>query len=203
MVKVYCTTTAGRSCELFEDDTKIKDVFKFFGADYTVATNTIECVRLTKEDLEKTLSEMNVGAECHLSSIVKIDNAAHIGVSGAAAILVSDIDLKDWKRVEKYSPDSLKLYDEEGYADFIVKTSDSQTGSVGEHGVTFSSYSNKNGKATVTILLNTENEDKVAAVKELFGNILLDLNQIEEGIPEILKSIADKEAEIDKLVTEA
>ena len=203
MVKVYCTTTAGRSCDLFDENTKIREVFEHFGADYKVGTNSIENVRITKEGLEKTLLEWKAGDVCHLSCIVQIDNAAHMEVSGAAAILISDVSLEDWKRVEKYAPEALKLFDENGDADFKVGTRGSASGAITDHGVSFGGYSNKEGKATVTIMLDTGNEDKVAAVKELFGNTLLDLNRIEAKIPDALKDIANKEAEIGKLITEA
>jgi len=52
----------------------------------------------------------------------------------------------------------------------------------------------------VTVLLDDELEDKVGAVKEMMGSALLELNAIEAEIPNVLKDIDEKEAEIDKLI---
>ena len=37
-----------------------------------------------------------------------------VDITGACAVLVSDVTLEDWKRVEKYAPEALKIVDEEG-----------------------------------------------------------------------------------------
>ena len=149
--------------------------------------------------MDKSLKDLGVGAECRISSIVKTDNAAHIELNGAAAILVSDVKLDDWKRVEKYAPEALKIVDEEGDVVFKVMTC-CCTGSVNENGVCFGSYTNEGGLATVTVLLDDEIEDRYAAVKDVAGQAILDLNEIEKDIPQILKDIDEKEAEINKLI---
>ena len=199
MVKVFMTTTAGRKSDLFDEGTKIRDIFAAFDVDYSTATNCIDGCKIDPAGMNKTLREWGVDKECRLSSIVKIDNAAHIDISGASAVLVSDVKLEDWARVEKYAPDMLKIVDEEGDTVFKVATSDGG-GSVNEYGVCFGSYTNEGGKATVTVLLDEEVEDKKAAVKDIMGSALLDLNEIENELPNVLKDIEEKEAEIDKLI---
>ena len=52
----------------------------------------------------------------------------------------------------------------------------------------------------MTTLLDDDIEDKVAAVKDIMGSALLDLNEIEDELPDVLKDIAEKEAEIEKLI---
>ena len=198
MVKIFLTTTAGRKSDLFDEGTKIREIFEAFDVDYSVATNCIDGTKIDPAGMNKTLREWGVDKECRLSSIVKIDNAAHVDISGASAVLVSDVDLADWQRVEKYAPEMLKIVNEEDEAVFKIKTC-SGGGSVNEYGVCFGSYTNQ-GKATVTVLLNEDVEDKKAAVKDIMGSALLDLNTIEEELPNVLKDIADKEAEIDKLI---
>ena len=199
MVKVNLMTTAGRKSDMFPESKTPREVLEYFDVDYSVATNSIDGVRLGIADMDKSLKELGVGDECRISSIVKIDNAAHVDISGASAVLVSDVTLEDLKRVEKYAPDMLKLIDEEGDVAFKVQT-DEGTGSANKYGVCFGSYTNEGGKATVTVLLDDEIEDKVAAVRDIMGSALLDLNEIEKEIPGVLEEIAAKEAEIDKLI---
>ena len=199
MIKCYVTTTAGRKSDLFDEGTTIREVFEAFDVDYSVATNCIDGTKIDPAGMNKTLREWGVDKECRLSSIVKIDNAAHIEISGASAVLVSDVTLEDWKRVEKYAPEMMKIVDEEGETLIKVKTC-CGGGSINEYGVCFGSYTNEGGKATVTVLLDEEVEDKLQAVKDTMGSALIDLNNIEDEIPDVLKEIADKEAEIEKLI---
>lgn len=199
MVKVFMTTCAGRKSDLFDEGTKVREVFEAFDVDYSTATNCIDGTKIDPAGMNKTLREWGVDKECRLSSIVKIDNAAHVDISGACAILVSDVALENWERVEKYAPEALKIIDEEGETLFKVKTT-CGTGSVNEYGVCFGTYTNEGGKATVTVALDEEIEDKKAAVKDIMGAALLDLNSIEKELPQVLKDIAEKEAEIEKLI---
>lgn len=200
MVKVYCTTTAGRKSDNFAEHQTPREIFEYFDVDYSVATNTIDGVKLGIGDLDKSLKELGVGNECRMSSIVKIDNAAHVELSGASAVLVSDVALDDWKRVEKYAPEALKIVDEDSGETLFKVMTGPGTGSANEYGVCFSSYTNEGGKATVTILLDDELEDRLQAVKDVVGQALLDLNEIEKDVPQLLGDIAEKEAEIDKLI---
>ena len=199
MVKVFLTTTAGRKSELFDEGTTIKEVLQHFDVDYSVATNCIDGTRIDPAGMNKSLREWGVKDECRISSIVKIDNAAHVEISGASAVLVSDVTLEDWERVEKYAPEMLKVVDEDGEPVFAVKTC-CGGGSVNKFGVCFGSYTNEGGKATVTVLLDEDIDDKNTAVKDIMGSALLDLNEIEKELPDLLKEIADKEAEIEKLI---
>lgn len=199
MVKCFVTTTAGRKSDLFDEGTTLREVFDALDVDYSVATNCIDGMRIDPAGMDKTLRQWGVDKECRLSSIVKIDNAAHVEISGASAVLVSEIALEDWKRVEKYAPEAMKIVDEDGETLFKVKTS-TGGGSVNEYGVCFGSYTNEGRKATVTVLLEEDVEDKLGAVRDIMGTALLDLNDIEGEIPGLLKEIADKEAEINKLI---
>jgi len=198
MVKVNLLTTGGRKSDMFAEHQTPREILEYFGVDYGSATNTIDGVRLSIADMNKSLRELGVGDECRISSIVKIDNAAHVDISGASAVLVSDIALDDWKKVEKFEPDALRIVDEEGDTVFRVMTGGT-AGSADNNGVCFGEYTNS-GKATVTALFDTDIDDKIAAVKDMMGNALLDLNDIEEGIPAVLEAIAAKEAKIEGLI---
>ena len=200
MIHVYVTSAAGRKSENFAEHQTPREIFEYFDIDYSVATNSIDGVKLGIGDMDKSLKELGVGDTCRMSSIVKIDNAAHVEISGASAVVESDIDLEDWKRIEKYAPEALKIVEEESGDTLFKVMTGPMGGSINKYGVVFGSYANT-GKATVTVILDDNVEDKVQAVKDTIGSALLDLNEIEKEIPEILKEINDKEAEIDKLIT--
>ena len=203
MVKVYLTTTTGRKSDMFDETQTLREIFKAFDVDYSVATNTIEGTRIDPAGMNKTLAEWGVGDECRLSSIVKIDNAAQVKINGAAAVVTSALRLEDWKRIEKYAPELLKIVDPEtNDVLFKVKTCECGGGSINKNGVCFGpeTYATAEGYATVTVVLNVDVEDKRAAVKELMGSALMDLKTIEESAPEVLADIAEKEAEIDGLI---
>ena len=200
MVKVNLLTTGGRKSDMFAEHQTPREILEYFGVDYASATNTIDGVRLGIGDMDKSLRDLGVGAECRISSIVKIDNAAKVQISGASAVLVSDVALADWEKVEKYAPELLKIVDEDGDVLFKVMTGRG-TGSVNEYGVCFGEHTNDGGKATVTFLFDAEVADKVQAVKDIAGNALLDLNEIEATIPDIMGEIAEKEAKIAELIS--
>jgi hypothetical protein len=189
---------------MFDETQTLREIFKAFDVDYSVATNTIEGTKIDPAGMNKTLAEWDVGDECRLSSIVKIDNAASVEINGAAVVVTSGVKLEDWKRIEKYAPELLKIVDAEtDDVLFKVKTSCNGGGTINKNGVCFGpeAYANSEGYATITILLDPEVEDKKAAVKEMFGSALIDLNSIEKEAPDVLKDIAEKEAEIDSLIT--
>lgn len=200
MVKVNLLTTGGRKSDMFAEHQTPREILEYFGVDYESATNTIDGVRLGIGDMDKSLKDLGVGAECRISSIVKIDNAAKVIISGASAVVESDITLSDWEKVAKYAPEMLKIVDEDGDTLFRVM-SGSGAGSINEYGVCFGEHTNEGGKATVTLLFDTEVEDKVQAFKDIAGSALLDLTEIEKEIPDVLVDIAEKEAKIDELIS--
>jgi len=199
MVKVYVTSSAGRKSDNFAEHQTPREILDYFGIDYSVATNSIDGVRLGIGDMDKSLKDLGVGEECRISSIVKIDNAAHVDVTGASAVVVSDIDLEDWKRVEKYAPEALKIFDEETKETLFKVMTGPMAGSINKNGVVFGAHTNGT-KATVTILIKDNVENKIEALKDTIGSALLDLNEIEKEIPVVIADIKEKEAEIEKLI---
>ena len=139
MIKVTVITTAGKRSDIFDENKTPKEVLDHFDIDYSAATNSLDGVKLDVAGMNKALRDLGVTKECRLSSIVKLDNAAKVVVTGAAAVLTSEVKLEDWKRVEEFAPDGLRIEDEDsGDILFKVATSDGP-GSVNEYGVLFGS----------------------------------------------------------------
>ena len=191
MVRVTVTSAAGRKSDNFGENQTPREIFEAFGVDYSVATNCIDGVKMSIGDMDKTLRELGVRESCRLSSVVKIDNAAHVDITGGVAVVVSDFDLEDWERVEKYAPEALKIVEEESGDTLFKVMTGHNGGSMNKYGVEFGSYTNE-GKATVTVLFDESVDDKKQAIKDTIGSALLDLNEIEKELPEILKDIDEK-----------
>ncbi len=128
-----------------------------------------------------------------------MDNMAKIYILGAAVVLVSGVKLEDWKLVEKYAPDALKIVNEKGEPVFRVMT-DGGTGSINHYGIVWGSYTSEEGNATVTALLDEDVEDKKAAVMDVAGSALMDLVRIENSIPGIMEEIREKTRKIESLI---
>lgn len=198
MVKCTVITTAGRKSDLFAETKTPKDILEYFDIDYSAATNTLDGERLNAAKMNTSLRDLGVANECRLSSIVKIDNAAKLVIAGAAAVLTSDVKLADWNRIQEMSPEALTMVDEDEEPYFKVAVGEGP-GTIGEYGIEFANETtNQEGKATVTVLLDPEAEDKIALVKKNIGPALLNLIELEKEVPDILKEIEDMEKAIDQ-----
>lgn len=115
---------------------------------------------------------------------------AKIKVSGAAAVVVSDVRLEDYQKVEKYRPERLVLKDEDGSPYFKVNIG-TGVGSIGKYGATFGDVTDGAAKhATITIIAdNGFGEDAKATVTEKVGVSILNLNKIEGQMPEVIREI--------------
>ena len=120
-----------------------------------------------------------------------MEEKANIVILGAAAMLVSGVKLEDWKLLEKYAPEVLKIVDEDGEDLFRIMTV-SGAGSVNKYGICWGTYVSDEGCATVTVLIDEDVEDKKAAVMDIMGSALMDLQEIEEEIPPVLTAIHEK-----------
>ena len=130
-----------------------------------------------------------------------MENRIKVHILGAAAVLVSGVKLEDWKLVEKYAPEALKIVDEDdGEALFKVACGPGG-GSVNQCGICWGSYTSGEGYATVTVLLDEDVEDKKEAVTDVMGSAILDLAEIEETIPGLLAEIEEKRRKIAAFIT--
>ena len=129
-----------------------------------------------------------------------MENEAKVYMMGAAAVVVSGVKLEDWKLVEKYAPEALRIVDESGETVFRVMTQKG-TGSMNRYGVVGGSYLSEEGNATVTILVDDEVENPKEAVMDVIGSALLDLADIEKDLPLIIKEIREKQKQIETQIT--
>ena len=202
MIKVSLTTTGGRKSDVFAPNVTPRQIFDHFGVDYSAATNTLDGVKLERGDLDRTLEELQVGEQCRISSIVKMDNAASVEVTGNAVTLISGVKLEDWKRLEKYVPSKLKLYYDDDKEDvkFGVSTAKCGAGDMTRFGVTFGDRANAGGFATASLLICTDDADIKATIRDTIGEGLIYLNEIEATVPTLIQELTSKEAALDNMI---
>ena len=102
-------------------------------------------------------------------------------IIGAAAVIVSNVKLEDWKRVTRYASEPVMVMDKDGEPIFQVGYGPG-TGCVSENGIQWGSYTTEEGNATVTLILDEDLEDKWEAVQDVAGLALACLERIEQVI---------------------
>lgn len=124
---------------------------------------------------------------------------ANVNVLGDALVITSVVSLEDLKTVGKYRPEALVLKDDNGDEYFAIGTTCGY-GSVNKYGAEFGGETHDEGKkATITLLVdgNGTPEEIKADIAEDIGVQLLNINKIEEKIPEVLAEI---KAERDRIL---
>ena len=199
MVKITLITNAGRKTVIANEAKTLREIYEENDVNYDSCTNTIDSVPLRVGDLNKTLRELGVGENCRMSSIVKMDNAAKIILTGDACIIKSGVKLDDWKKVLKFEPD-FGLYDEDNEPVFLVAI-DENMGSLNSNGAVFSTRADHEGYAVITTVIDPAVEDKVQAVTDKLGTALLRLNELEGKVPDKIEAANNKEQEIREALT--
>ena len=199
MVKITLITNAGRKTVIASEAKTLREIYEENEVNYDSCTNTVDSVPLKIGDLDKTLRELGVGETCRMSSIVKMDNAAKIVLTGDACIIKSGVKLDDWKKVLKFEPD-FGLYNEDGEPIFLVDV-DENMGSLNSNGAVFSTRPDHEGYAVITTVIDPSVEDKVQAVTDKLGTALLRLNELEAKVPEKIEAANRKEQEIREAIT--
>lgn len=150
-------------------------------------------------DLDTTIDELGLDSSLQLQAMatVKAENAASAKVTGGACVITSTMKLEDIKKLERYAPESLALYDDDGNQTFAVDTS-SGNGSISNWGATFGKHTTADGYATIT--LPYDGEDPAKFVEDNYGVGIYKLSQLEalvdEALAEVSRMLGDIRASI-------
>ena len=120
-------------------------------------------------------------------------------VLGDALVITSTQKLEDLKMILKYRPEALVLKDEDGDEYFRVGVSDN-SGIIGTYGAEFGGETHDaDKKATITLMIDGSGtpEEIKADIAEDIGLVLLNIEKVEEKIPEVLNEI---KAERDRIL---
>ena len=121
-------------------------------------------------------------------------------VIGCACVVVSSLTPEEIRRFERFDPGATVLEKEDGTT-FSIRV-DEGSGSLMEDVATYSLTATAEGKATITILIEPEVEDKAALVKKKLGAALLKLDELEKRMQEKKGALAEMENMAGELITQ-
>ena len=122
-------------------------------------------------------------------------------VMGAACVIFSSLTPEDVDRVKAYRPESLILTDESGEEIFTLDIDDGP-GSLSNEKAVLSRAKSAEGKATITILLDPEAEDKLALVQKNLGPAMLRLETLEKQLIEMTGDLEAMEMRIKSMFSQ-
>lgn len=76
MIKVSVISNAVRNSDMFDPATTTpRAVLEHFGVDYTRGVTSLDGSPLGPGDMDKTFAQIGITEKCHLTNVVKADNA--------------------------------------------------------------------------------------------------------------------------------
>ena len=121
-------------------------------------------------------------------------------VMGCACVITSRLTVEQIENFKRYMPETLIMVDEEGKAVFTVDIGDA-AGSLEENKAVYSNTKAPDGKATITIVIDPDAEDKPGLIKKHFGAALLRLEEIEQVMLSNMDDLNDVIKKIDGLIS--
>lgn len=106
-----------------------------------------------------------------------------------AAVISTDLSVKEIKRLEAINPDSLEIKNDKGETLFKIATG--QAESLSKYGIVFANDSK------ISVAVDTNKALDRETVSEIFGAMLLQLSRVEEKATEALASIG---SDLDSLI---
>ncbi len=122
-------------------------------------------------------------------------------VAGCACVITSLLTYEEIERYKRYHPEALTMVDEDdGHAVFTIDVTDGP-GCLTKSRAEFSRMKSADGKATITVLLAPDINDKEAAVKAQICPCLAHLDELEQQLLEKLSMLNDEESKACNMVT--
>ena len=119
-------------------------------------------------------------------------------IAGCACIYFSNLTPEEMDRYKTYAPDALSLYNEDNEVIFTLDI-DNGPGNITLEKAVLSCTKSADGKATVTILIDPEEEDKLGLIREKIGRGLLLMNDLEEQLVENVGKLNERQDIIDTM----
>ena len=122
-------------------------------------------------------------------------------VAGCACVIISELSPEEIERFKTYQPEALQLCDENNPENIFTLDIDEGPGCLEETKAVYSRTKSAEGKATITLLLEPDEEKKLELVQKLVGRMLVKLQALEEKLLEHVEEIAKTEKKINSLIT--
>ena len=107
---------------------------------------------------------------------------AKVIIAGNACVLLSALMLDEIKELRQNHPEALFLKDGMGKTILTIDLDQDSAGHVAEDQVVFGPTASREGKATITLLIDPEEEDIVGMIREKIGDSLMKLTELENRI---------------------
>ena len=187
MINANIGTTTSRKNVIINENTTLRAALEQNGVDYTTGQTSLDGATLQPGQLDKTFAQMGIDGtpgkdHCYLMVVVKADNAAKIKIAGGAVVVESAAKLDDLKKLAKYRPNALKLFEGEGKDKaevFVVDVAAAGPGSINRFGASFGTQATADGKAVVTMILPDGVADAKKWAEDTIGTAILSLNKVE------------------------
>ena len=122
-------------------------------------------------------------------------------VMGCACVVTSWFTVKELEEFENYLPEALVLKNEEDEEIYRISVEeDCNGGKILDDRTSYSKANVPGGKATVTVLIDPEEDDKAEAIRNVFGAALLRLEELEGQMLSRQEELKEKIGEIDGLI---
>lgn len=121
-------------------------------------------------------------------------------VMGCACVVVSELTPEDVERRKRFDPDALVLKNEIGETVCELDLSDGP-GCMEADRIELSTTKSADGRATITILLDPDAEDKTDMVRKHLGPVLLSLDALEKKLTESADGVKEMEARVGAMIT--
>ncbi len=123
---------------------------------------------------------------------------ARITIAGDAAVVTSAMSLEDIKTIERYRPKELILKGgEDGKEPIFAIGTTTGAGNINAYGASFGSETRDENKlACITMFLEGVTGDVKDWIADRLGAAIINLNKLEEKLPDVLKEIADEKAKV-------
>jgi len=122
-------------------------------------------------------------------------------VVGCACVVFSDLTPEQIESFKSYQPHALTMSDENSLEEIFSLDIDDGPGHLEDDGAVYSRTKSAEGKATMTILVDPEHEDKLTVVQNELGRALLKLQKMEQMLLGKLDSLAETEEKAKSLIT--
>ena len=116
-------------------------------------------------------------------------------VMGCACVITSRMTVEQIEKYVVYHPEALCLVDEDDKTVFEVALEDGP-GHIEAHKAGYSRTKTPDGRATITVVIDPEAEDKSALVLKHFGKALMHLEELED---QLLKRAGELEEEVSSI----
>ena len=200
MVKITLITNNPREVDIVPETMTVREFLEKHNVNYGLASTSVDGSPVNSAGLDKSFAEHNVTTRAIVTSLPNKDNGAQAIVVGSSCVVKSSLTPEEIKRVKKFHPEALMMYDENNEPVFAIDIDETQPGSIDDVGACFGNATSTDGKATITIVIDPAAEDPGELVYEKLGRSLLYLREMEENLVEMLPSMNDEERNIRSMI---